>query len=261
MANPAPFTQPEEITSLAPQLDFIRIGARADDVGIAVSNVAHALQCGLEVWFQLMRSSRCMPEQLLEQAKYVEGMGAAVVYLVDTAGAFLPEQVAEIIGAFKAALKIRVGFHGHNNLGLAVANSLAAGAAGADLVDGSLRGLGRDAGNAQMEALVIALQKKGHLQSVDLSRLLVTAETVIDPLMPPSRGIATRDLLTAEANVVLFPMALYEQVARTLQIDFRTLAQYLGQHIASDVSPTDLIDAIEHFGGDAEAIFARLQIR
>ena len=115
LANPAPFTQPEEITSLAPQLDFIRIGARADDVGIAVSNVAHALQCGLEVWFQLMRSSRCMPEQLLEQAKYVEGMGAAVVYLVDTAGAFLPEQVAEIIGAFKAALKIRVGFHGHNN--------------------------------------------------------------------------------------------------------------------------------------------------
>ncbi len=90
---------------------------------------------------------------LVEQAKLFESYGAEVVYVVDSAGALLPFEVTEKITALRNELSIDVGFHGHNNLSMAMANTIAAVEAGATYIDGSLRALGAGSGNTQTEVL------------------------------------------------------------------------------------------------------------
>ena len=90
-------------------------------------------------------------------------MGVRIVYVVDTTGTFLPEDVRRYVEAIHDASDVTVGYHGHNNLGMAVANTLEAFEAGADFLDGTLMGFGRGAGNCQTECLIAALQRRGHL--------------------------------------------------------------------------------------------------
>src|SRR3990172_1356232 len=124
------------------------------------------------------------PEFLAAQALLMESYGADCVYVVDSAGALLPDGAATRVRALKEALKIQVGFHAHNNLGLGVGNTLAAIEAGADQVDGTLRGLGAGAGNAATEILVAVLDKMGLNAGMDVFKLLDAAEFVVAPMMP-----------------------------------------------------------------------------
>jgi 4-hydroxy 2-oxovalerate aldolase len=114
----------------------------------------------------------------------MESYGADCVYVVDSAGALLPDGAAARVRALKQALKIQVGFHAHNNLGLGIGNTLAAVEAGADQVDGCLRGLGAGAGNAATELIAAALDKLGLNPGVDVFKLLAAAEFVVAPIMP-----------------------------------------------------------------------------
>ena len=120
---------------------------------------------------------------LVTQAKLMESYGADCVYVVDSAGAMVQSGVREKVSALKDALSIEVGFHGHNNLGLAIGNTITALEAGADQIDGTLRGLGAGAGNAPTEVLTAVLNKMGIETGINLSILMDTAEEVIAPLM------------------------------------------------------------------------------
>ncbi|HEX6033178.1 MAG TPA: 4-hydroxy-2-oxovalerate aldolase, partial [Anaerolineales bacterium] len=124
------------------------------------------------------------PEFLAEQAQLMESYGADCVYVVDSAGALLPDGAASRVRALKEALKIQVGFHAHNNLGLGVGNTLAAVDAGADQVDGTLRGLGAGAGNTATELIAATLDKLGYEHDWDVFGLLDAAEFVVAPMMP-----------------------------------------------------------------------------
>src|SRR5205807_777702 len=123
---------------------------------------------GMEVLCFLMMAHMAPVETLVEQALLMQGYGADGVYVVDSAGALLPGEVRQRVEALVDSLDIQVGFHAHNNLGLAVGNSLAALEEGAALLDGSLRGMGAGAGNAMTEALVAVLQKAGYETGIDL---------------------------------------------------------------------------------------------
>jgi 4-hydroxy 2-oxovalerate aldolase len=124
------------------------------------------------------------PEFLAEQAKLMEQYGADCVYIVDSAGALLPDGAAARVKALKEALSIQVGFHAHNNLGVAIGNTVAAIEAGADQVDGTMRGLGAGAGNAATEILVAVMDKMGINPGMDVFKLLDAAEFVVAPMMP-----------------------------------------------------------------------------
>jgi 4-hydroxy 2-oxovalerate aldolase len=139
---------------------------------------------GLEAIGFLMMSHMRPPEVLAEQALLMEKYGADCVYVVDSAGALLPHGAAARVRALKQALKIQVGFHAHNNLGLAIGNTLAAIEAGADQVDGTLRGLGAGAGNAATELIAAALDKLNINPGLDVFALLDAAEFVVAPFMP-----------------------------------------------------------------------------
>src|SRR3546814_17546314 len=103
-------------------------------------------------------------DAFVQQALLMEGYGAQTVYCTDSAGYMLPDEVTARISALRAALKpeTEIGFHGHHNLGMGVANSIAAVAAGADRIDGSAAGLGGGAGNQPPQLLAACGGRRGH---------------------------------------------------------------------------------------------------
>ena len=165
-------------------IQVVRIATQCTEADISQQHFGMAKEMGLEAVGFLMMSHMRPPEFLAEQAFLMESYGADCVYVVDSAGALLPDGAAARVRALKQALKIQVGFHAHNNLGLAIGNTLAAVEAGADQVDGCLRGLGAGAGNAATELIAAALDKLGLNPGVDVFKLLDAAEFVVAPFMP-----------------------------------------------------------------------------
>ena len=149
----------------------------------------------------LMMVHMASPEKLLEQAKIFEAAGADYINLADSAGYLLPNDVTERVQALVNGLSIPVGFHAHNNLGLAVANSIAAIEAGAEYIDATCRGLGAGAGNTQLEVLAAVLDRMGYDTGLDLYGVMDVAEDVVEPLMHRPQVIRTAPLMLGYAGV------------------------------------------------------------
>jgi 4-hydroxy 2-oxovalerate aldolase len=165
-------------------IQVVRIATQCTEADISQQHFGMAKEMGLEAVGFLMMSHMRPPEFLAEQAQLMESYGADCVYVVDSAGALLPDGAAARVRALKEALKIQVGFHAHNNLGLGVGNTLAAVDAGADQVDGTLRGLGAGAGNTATELIAATLDRLGFEHEWDVFALLDAAEFVLAPMMP-----------------------------------------------------------------------------
>ena len=179
----------EKVDLAADYPDFLRMCVIATELETVAPFVERAQSKGLEVSIQLVKSHLFEPEALARAAKRASEMGVRIVYVVDTTGTFLPEDVRRYVGAIRAASDVTIGFHGHNNLGMAVANTLEAFEAGADFLDGTLMGFGRGAGNCQTESLVAALQRRGHLPGVDLDWILDAARANMLGRVDESYGI------------------------------------------------------------------------
>jgi len=125
------------------------------------------------------------PEGLAQQGKLMESYGAQTVYITDSAGYMLPEDVRARIGALRDVLKpeTEIGFHGHHNMGMGIANSIAAIEAGASRIDTSVAGLGAGAGNTPLEVFVAVCDRMGIETGCDMFRLMDIAEELIFPLM------------------------------------------------------------------------------
>src|SRR5574337_1262056 len=141
-------TRQELKEAIARGIQVVRIATLCTEADISQQHFGMAKEMGLETVGFLMMSHLRPPDVLAEQALLMESYGADCVYVVDSAGALLPDGAAVRVRALKQALQIQVGFHAHNNLGLAIGNTLAAVEAGADQIDGTMRGLGAGAGNA-----------------------------------------------------------------------------------------------------------------
>jgi 4-hydroxy 2-oxovalerate aldolase len=175
----------EDLTAAAERgAEVVRIATQCTEADVSEQHFGLARELGLEPIGFLMMSHLRPPEAIAEQAALMESYGASCVYVVDSAGAMLPEDAAARVRALRQALQVEVGFHAHNNLGCAIGNSLAATAAGATRVDGCLRGLGAGAGNAATELLAAAFDRQGLEHHLDLFALLDAAEHVVAPIMP-----------------------------------------------------------------------------
>lgn len=176
-------TRKELKDAIARGIQVVRIATQCTEADISQQHFGMAKEMGLEAVGFLMMSHMRPPEFLAEQALLMESYGADCVYVVDSAGALLPDGAAARVRALRESLKIQVGFHAHNNLGVAIGNTLAAVDAGADQVDGCLRGLGAGAGNAATELIAAALDKLGYEHEWDVFALLDAAEFVVAPMM------------------------------------------------------------------------------
>jgi len=166
-------------------VDIIRVATHCTEADVAPELLAAAKNLGRETVGFLMLAHRISPEQLAAQAVIMQDSGADCIYVVDSAGAMLPAQVTDRVGALRAALRpeTQVGVHCHNNLGSAIPNTLAGVQAGAQQADGCLRGLGAGAGNAATEVLVAACDRLGISTGIDTLGLLDSAEKqVAEPL-------------------------------------------------------------------------------
>ncbi|TMC62096.1 MAG: 4-hydroxy-2-oxovalerate aldolase, partial [Chloroflexota bacterium] len=169
---------------------------------------------------------------LAEQAKLMESYGADSVYVVDSAGAMLPHEAAARVKALCEAISIPVGFHAHNNLGVAVGNTLAAIEAGASQIDGTLRSLGAGAGNAPTEVLVAALKKLGLAPDYDLFQLADLAEEVVAPLRPSQMIIDRDSLVLGYAGVYSSFLLHARHAAEKFGLDPREILIEMGQRQA-----------------------------
>lgn len=122
-------------------------------------------------------------ERIVEEGKKMESYGADVVYCTDSAGAMLPQNVSEKISALVKNLSVPIGHHSHNNLGLAIGNSLAAIEAGATYIDGSLSALGAGAGNTPTETLVAVLKKMNYDINADLFKTMDASTEGLIPVL------------------------------------------------------------------------------
>ena len=160
-------------------VDIFRIATHVSEANVSQKQIEYLANRGLTVHGVLMMSHMIDVNGLVAQANLMKNYGATAVILMDSAGHFVPSEVAERISAIKNSLDIEVGFHAHNNLGLGVGNALSAIQTGAVLIDGATMGLGAGAGNAQLENIVAA-GTKDSLLSFEMSRFLRLSTLVED---------------------------------------------------------------------------------
>lgn len=156
-------------------LDYVRIGISADELEKAKPFIDEAKRVGLTVMVNFMKSYVFSPEFTAKQADVATKCGAEYIYLVDSAGTMLPEDLKDYYDAIISVnADIKIGYHGHNNMGMAVANSIACTEMGFSFIDCSFQGLGRSAGNTSFEMFVMALQKKygEKYSNIDVPKLL-----------------------------------------------------------------------------------------
>lgn len=161
----------------------VRVATHVTEADVSAQHIKAAREMGLFTVGFLMMSHMAPVERVVEEAKKMESYGAEVVYVTDSGGAMLPDEVKRKISAVKEAIAVPVGHHAHHNLGLAVANSLAAIEAGATYIDGSLAGLGAGAGNTPTEMLLAALNKAGVEHGADLFKTMDAAQLELKPIL------------------------------------------------------------------------------
>ncbi len=164
----------------------IRVATHCTEADVSEQHIGMASQIdGLDTVGFLMMAHMIEPEPLLEQLKLMESYGANCVYITDSAGYMLPDDVTARVALARRELKpeTELGFHGHHNLAMGIANSLAAVEAGANRIDGSLAGLGAGAGNTPLEVFLAVCDRMGVQTGVDLFKAMDVAEDLIVPLM------------------------------------------------------------------------------
>src|SRR5690606_35451484 len=195
-------------------------------------------------------------EKLVEQAKLMESYGADTVYVVDSAGYLLPEQVRERIRALKQSIGVNVGFHAHNNLSLAMANTLAAIEEGATRIDGSVRCLGAGAGNTQTEVLVAVLERMGIETGVDLYKMMDLAEDIVAPILQSPQEI-TKDSLTLGYAGVYSSFALHaKRAAKKFGIDSRDILIELGKRKVVGGQEDMIVDVAAEIAAKKEKVLS-----
>ena len=175
----------------------IRVATHCTEADVSEQHITMARKLDMDTVGFLMMAHMSDSAGLIKQAKLMEGYGANCIYVTDSAGYLLPDQVKERIAAVRDALKpeTELGFHGHHNLAMGVANSVAAIEAGANRIDAAAAGLGAGAGNTPMEVLVAVLDRMGIQTGVDVWKIQDVAEDLVVPLMDfPIR--IDRDALT-----------------------------------------------------------------
>ncbi|BAL87130.1 putative 4-hydroxy-2-ketovalerate aldolase [Actinoplanes missouriensis 431] len=180
-----------------------RIATHCTEADIAVQHFGLARDLGLETVGFLMMAHSTPPDALARQARIMADAGCQCVYVVDSAGALVLDQVGDRVSALVAELgdDAQVGFHGHENLGLGVANSILAVRAGARQIDGSTRRFGAGAGNTPVEALVGVCDKLGIPTGVDFFAIVDAAEDVVRPAMPDECRLDRMALIMGYAGV------------------------------------------------------------
>ena len=219
----------EEVREMG--VSIARIATHCTEADISPQHLRRAKDLGMETVGFLMMSHMLEPDKLLVQARIMEDAGADTVYVVDSAGAMTTHDARARVAELRAGLRAetKVGIHAHNNLSLAVANTIGALEEGVDHVDGCSRGLGAGAGNCPTEVLIAVSDKLGWATGVDAMRIMDVAEDVVRPVMPREQIIDRPALTLGYAGVYSSFLLHAERAAARFGVDPREILLELGR--------------------------------
>jgi 4-hydroxy 2-oxovalerate aldolase len=208
-----------------------RIATHCTEADVSVQHFGAARELGMETVGFLMLAHRLDPAGLARQARIMADAGAQCVYVVDSAGALVLSQAQARVRALVAEVgpDAQVGFHGHQNLSLGVANSVLAYQSGATQIDGALCALGAGAGNAPTEVLVATFSRLGISTGVDVDDVLTAAEEVVRPIVPRLPWMDRSSVVQGYAGVYSSFLLHAERAAERYGVPAHAILQRVGE--------------------------------
>ena len=210
-------------------VDVFRVASHCTEADITQRQIGFIRDKGKEVFGVLMMIHMATQEVLVEEALKMESYGAEAVVLMDSAGSSLPMDVEEKVGALARSLSIPVGYHAHNNLGMAIANSVAAVQAGATIIDGTARGFGAGSGNAQLEVIVAVFEKMGFSTGIDLYKVLDVGDLAERELLRGVPRITSVSVVSGLAGIFSGFVSHVERISKEYGVDARDVFFELGR--------------------------------
>ena len=209
----------------------IRVATHCTEADVSEQHISMARQWGMDTVGFLMMAHMNTPEGLITQAKLMESYGANCIYVTDSAGYMLPDDVKVRLAAVRAALKpeTELGFHGHHNLAMGIANSLAAVEAGANRIDAAAAGLGAGAGNTPMEVFIAVCDRMGIETGVDVFKIQDVAEDIVVPMMDHIIRVDRDSLTLGYAGVYSSFLLFAKRAEKKYGIPARELLVELGR--------------------------------
>ena len=209
----------------------VHVATHCTEADTSPQHIAYARKLGMDTTGFLMMAHLNDPAGLAQQGKLMESYGAQTVYITDSAGYMLPEDVKSAVGALRDVLKpeTEIGFHGHHNLGMGVANSIAAIEVGASRIDASVAGLGAGAGNTPLEVFVAVCERMGIETGIDMGKIMDVAEDVIVPMMDHMVRIDRESLTIGFAGVYSTFLLHAKRASKRFGVPARDILVELGR--------------------------------
>jgi 4-hydroxy 2-oxovalerate aldolase len=231
-----------------------RIATHCTEADVSLQHFVAAREMGMETVGFLMLAHRIGPAELAKQARIMVDGGAQCVYVVDSAGALVLGEAQARVSALVAEIghQAQVGFHGHQNLSLGIANAVLAAQHGARQIDGALCALGAGAGNAPTEVLAATFDRLGIPTGVSVQGVLAAAEDVVKPFLPrlpfADRGAITQGYAGVYSSFLLHA----ERAAQRYQVPAHEILQLVGEAGYVGGQEDMIIDIALHLAAERE---------
>jgi len=240
-------------------MSMVRIGTNVTEVAKSEPFIQKAKKLGMFVSANFMKTYAASPEQVGRYARQSMEYGADIVCVVDSAGGMFPEDVRAYFDGVRSQCDVPLGFHGHNNMGMAIANSLVAVELGAAIVDTSIRGMGRSAGNAATEILLLALRRRGIDLGIDPLRIMTVAEQRIDPMLRNYPQVDSIGIISGYAQFHSSFMGTINDYAQRYSVDPRELILHVTREDKVN-APAELVERIARTLSAQRRIPMRVQV-
>jgi len=209
--------------------DLFCIASHCTEADVTRQHIEFIRQRGKDAYGVLMMYHMTSTERLVEEALKMQQYGAMGIVIMDSAGASTSELVKQTICSLVNNVDVEIGFHPHNNLGLAVSNACIAVNEGASIIDGTLRGFGAGAGNCQLEVVVGLLEKAGIKTGLDFYKMLDVSDSVVLNMMETVSGIDSISIVSGMAGVFSSFAPHVRKAAEKFQVDPRDIFIELGK--------------------------------